>query len=301
MIKLKQVQQFLIYQASPEVENIEAISKGEWSEAFSYSINEKHFVVRFNKSRENFDRDKRACSFSSERLPVPEILDIGKAFDGFFAISEKIEGEFLDEIKGQRRMKKILPSIFDVFDAMREIDISTTKGFGTWGADGNAKLSSWQEFLSKIKNETEYEWRKKLGESKFGINFFDTSFKKMESLFDKLPSIRHVVHSDLLYFNVFVKEDKISGVIDWGNSFYGDFLYDIAWFSFWAFWHEGLRSFDFRELAREHFEKLRIEVPNFDERMDCYEIHIGLDSLAYISGKERWDQVEDVVKRMEEI
>ena len=40
---------------------------------------------------------------------------------------------------------------------------------------------------------------------------------------DSGPQERHLIHSDLLNFNVLVADDLISAVIDWGSSLYGDF------------------------------------------------------------------------------
>ena len=51
---------------------------------------------------------------------------------------------------------------------------------------------------------------------------------------------RHLIHSDLLNYNVLVADGRISAVIDWGCAMYGDFLYDLAWFEFWAPWYAGL-------------------------------------------------------------
>jgi aminoglycoside phosphotransferase (APT) family kinase protein len=36
------------------------------------------------------------------------------------------------------------------------------------------------------------------------------------------------VQSDLLYFNVLAADDRARGVIDWGSSLYGDFVWDVA-------------------------------------------------------------------------
>jgi thiamine kinase-like enzyme len=41
----------------------------------------------------------------------------------------------------------------------------------------------------------------------------------------------HLVHSDLLHYNVLVAADRVTAVLDWGSSLYGDFLFDLAWLS----------------------------------------------------------------------
>ena len=39
---------------------------------------------------------------------------------------------------------------------------------------------------------------------------------------------------------------RLTAVFDWGCYALGDFLYEVAWFTFWAPWHAGLAAIDFR-------------------------------------------------------
>jgi hygromycin-B 4-O-kinase len=105
---------------------------------------------------------------------------------------------------------------------------------------------------------------------------FDRAFAAMESLIDTCPNERHLLHSDLLYYNVLVSNDQVSSVLDWGSSLYGDFLWDLAWFTFWQPWYTAWASVDIRGAAERHFG-----VTNFGQRMRCYELAIGLDGMAY--------------------
>jgi hypothetical protein len=61
----------------------------------------------------------------------------------------------------------------------------------------------------------------------------------------------------------------------------GDFLYEVAWFTFWAPWHAGLAAIDFRSAILRHYQAAGLDVPRFDERLRCYELHVGLTHLAY--------------------
>ena len=64
--------------------------------------------------------------------------------------------------------------------------------------------------------------------------------------------------------------------------------------SFWHAWHPGLDAIDFRSSVLDHYAEIGLEVDNFDERLACYEIHIGLNHLAYntfVSGRD-----EDLAK-----
>ena len=83
------------------------------------------------------------------------------------------------------------------------------------------------------------------------------------------------------------------------GSVWGDFLYEAAWFTFWAPWHPGLAAIDFRTVIRGHYRATGVEVPRFGERLRCYELHIGLTHLAYcaFAGREWEDDLWAVARR----
>ena len=120
---------------------------------------------------------------------------------------------------------------------------------------------------------------------------FTAGERELSSLLQACPEIRHVVHGDLLNRNVLVEPDgsRLTAVFDWGCSVWGDFLYEAAWFTFWAPWHPGLAAIDFRSVIRGHYRAAGVEVPRFGERLRCYELHIGLTHLAYcaFAGRDR--------------
>ena len=73
---------------------------------------------------------------------------MGETEHGYFAVSERAEGEFLDEVDN-RRMKAVLPSLFSVMGTARfaTLDVSNTEGYGNWGSDLKGLHKSWQEVL----------------------------------------------------------------------------------------------------------------------------------------------------------
>jgi hygromycin-B 4-O-kinase len=99
------------------------------------------------------------------------------------------------------------------------------------------------------------------------------------------------VHSDLLHFNVLVDDARVTAVIDWGSSLYGDFLYDIAWLCFFAPWYPEWRRIDFRTEAARYWASIGVELEQFDARIDCYQLHIGLDEQAYCAFTGRFDEL----------
>jgi RimJ/RimL family protein N-acetyltransferase len=66
-----------------------------------------------------------------------------------------------------------------------------------------------------------------------------------------------------------------------GCSLYGDHLYDLAWFEFWAPWHPGLNVAYWRTKLERRWRAVGYAPGDKEARlMACY-LHIGLDHLAY--------------------
>jgi hygromycin-B 4-O-kinase len=275
---------------------------GEWSKAFYFrGANGRELVVRFSARDEDFLKDQRAMRFASQHLPIPRLLDIGPAFDGYYAISERARGRFLEH-RNQAAMERLLPSLFAMLDACRGVDLSATSGFGVWRGDATAPHASWRDALLSLADDVPtnrtYGWRTRLRQSEDGQRAFDAGYRRLEALVDACPNRRYLVHSDLLAFNVLVRDDRISAVLDWGSSLYGDFLWDLAWFTFWQPWYRSWSAVDLRQAARQHYAAIGLDVPNFEERMRCYEFAIGLDGLAYQAFAGHWDDLAWTARRV---
>jgi hygromycin-B 4-O-kinase len=179
-------------------------------------------------------------------------------------------------------------------------------GFGLWrGADGCARYTSWREALRAIATQPPstrlFGWREALARSAIAQRAFDRGYAAMAPLVDACPNDRSLLHSDLLYFNVLVQDDAVSAIFDWGSSMYGDFLWDLAWLTFWQPWYSAWRSVDVRQAARQHYAAIGLPVPDFDERMRCYELAIGLDGLAYQAFAGKPNELEWTAARVQRL
>ncbi len=289
-----QVEAFLVGRFGRDVEEVVRLGQGEWSTAYSFRRAGTDYVVRFGAHREDFAKDRLAARYASPDLPIPAVTEIGRAFGGFYAVSLRAAGGYLDDLD-QGRMRELLPSLVAMLDAARDVDLSGTSGYGAWGADGGAPHASWKAALLDVAEDRDSDrthgWRERLAASPVGVGPFEEAFGHLRDLVDACPEERHLIHSDLLNYNVLVGNGRITAVIDWGCAMYGDFLYDLAWFLYWQPWYPAWRDIDFRGEAERHFDAISLDVPHLDERLRCYQVHIGLAGLAYRAFKGDWAEV----------
>jgi hygromycin-B 4-O-kinase len=297
-IDVARAEAFLVERFGPGIRHVAGVGHGEWSKAFSFQHDGADSIIRFGAFPEDFAKDHLAARYASDDLPIPAVTEIGEALGRFYAVSQRLFGDDIDALDGAR-MRATLPSLFAMFDATRQVDLTGSTGYGMWSTDGNAPHPSWREALLDVASDRDRigGWRERLAQSPTGNVPFKAAYATLESLVDFCPEERHLIDSDLLHYNVLVVGDRISAVFDWGNSLYGDFLYDIAWFAFWAPWYPAWDGIDFAGEAARHFESIGLSVPHFEERLRCYQIHIGLDGQSYSAFTANWDQLEESAQR----
>jgi len=283
---------------------ITVMRPGEWSAAYGVRTADADLVARFSAYDEDFEKDEYAARYSSEALPIPTVVERDAIEDGFYAFSERMPGQHIDGLD-EVQMRRLLPSLFRALDAMRSIDLSAGSGFGGWRAGGTAARATWRDSLLAIGTGPGTRGspgaRALLRASPAGVAPFDAGYAELRELVEHCPEIRHLVHDDLLNFNVLVEGEQISAVLDWGSSKYGDFLYDLAKFIFYQPWYEAWRSIDFVTEARAHYAAIGLDVPHLSERLTCYCVHIGLADMAYSAYRERWEQADANARRISEI
>lgn len=283
------VQLFLDSHYPDPISDLVTISGGEGSQAFSFIVNGEPRIIRVNKHETlGFKKDEYASKYySSPAIPIPEIYEIGKIDDNLhFCISQKAEGKILTSFS-TTELDALQPAVFDVLNAIHNADISDTKGYGKWDAEGNGDSQSWKECLLNVnKHVKDTSEGSNLFEDTFlEKDFWDKAYARLTELSLLCPEDRFLIHGDYGFDNVLSDGKNITGVIDWAGSKYGDYLYDVAWLSFWS------KNIDHQNLYLEHLKKKGIEIKNFKERVLCYKLFIGLSSLsfyAYSGQKEKY-------------
>jgi hygromycin-B 4-O-kinase len=282
-LDLSQVQAFLQQHFDPTSNTVEEIGAGAWSRCYAFRTRQHDLVVRFGAYDDDFAQDERAMRYAVPGLPVPHVFAHGTAFDGYYAISTRVYGSPLEEVPATE-WRQLVPAVADLFEALRSADLSASTGWGGSNRDGNASSPSWAHFLLMVGDDTPAQrthgWRARLIDHPHGEEMFAWGYQLLQQLLiDQIP--RNLIHCDLLNRNVFVRENNISGVFDWGCTTYGDHLYELAWFDFWAPWHPNLNTASLHTELRQRWKLCGYTPANLDQRLLVCYLHIGLNHLAY--------------------
>ena len=275
---------------------------GAWSAAFAFSEAGREYVVRFHDRRDDIEKDRFAGRWSSPWLRTPRIVDVGDfgADRGGYGISERVRGTPIEELD-EAGMRRALPSLLRALDATRDADLAGTRGYGLWHGDGNGERATWRDALLDRGDGRDHmhDRRAFLATTRIGVADFDVALGRMRELIAACPEERHLVHNDLLYFNVLADRDGVV-LLDWGASIYGDFLYDAALLIFW--WPHPLYAnwsgIDIQTEIERHFEASALEIPHFAERLLCCELNIGLVHIAYQAERHLWDHAAWTARRV---
>jgi hygromycin-B 4-O-kinase len=281
-ISQEKVKSFLDEYFGESVDHVELLGAGDWSRAFAFDHEGRALVARFGKYRGDFEMDRIAMDFARPGLPVPRVLDIGPAFGESFAISERHVGRFLDSI-GTNESERLAQGVLQLLDALRDVPVDQNASARWPGVEPHL---SWRDWLTTSVeddgNERVGGWRTELAKAPEIEAVYTRSVREMLALVADVPATLHVVHRDLLNRNVLVDDTcQVTAVYDWGCSIYGDYLFDVAWFTFWAPWMAGVGTLDMAERVRSHLRETGADVTNFDERLRCYELQIGAEHLGY--------------------
>jgi hygromycin-B 4-O-kinase len=191
-------------------------------------------------------------------------------------------------------MRAVLPSLFRALDAISGIDIATSGGYGIWSPSQRGEHPTWQAALLDVARERPRipGWRSVLEASPTGIDRFDEAYDVLSQLVASLPNERRLIHDDLLYRNVLVEGNRINAVIDWGNSMYGDHLYEAALLLYWWQWYPQWSDIDIRAELDGHWAERGAPPADLEQRLLAYQLHAGLEHQAYSAFKGYWDDLE---------
>jgi hygromycin-B 4-O-kinase len=264
---------------------------GDESRVYVLAGDRSKRILRVGRSRFGFDKDAFAYRhFHSSSLPIPVVLEIGD-LDGtnYFCITSYASGKTLQDLSGDQ-MQPVLQPVADVLQSIRESDISATHGFGLLDQHGTGSHPSWSSFLQWPDTQ---QWSNV-------PHLVDTS--QLRSMIGKLPSLsedagdfRCLLHGDFGSNNVLTNGQSITAVIDWSEAMIGDPLYDVANIFFWRTWLTCM------EYQARFFEERLSSDEDTQNRLLCYQLHIGLRQLRESAITADWDAVAWAMARLKSL
>lgn len=279
---LEDVIAFLAAHHGAPVTDVELLSGGSWSTAYCYRVSDRELVLRLGGAHEWYATDREAMAYSREGLPVPAVLDIGEAFGGAYAISERHGGRFLESVRVDEAAVAG-PTLMTLLDALRSVP------------DDGRRNASWRAWLvDSLRDDPAHAvsgWRATLAADPALDRLYRASESRIHELLEVCPERRDLVHGDLLHGNVLLAPDasRVNAVFSWKCSVRGDFLFDVALCTFWgALAHPGIEAID-------PFGRVLASAPagvlvDAAIRHHCYELHIGTSHLGWYAwnNDDRW-------------
>jgi hygromycin-B 4-O-kinase len=276
LVAHEQVAALLRRELGVEVRGLRLLKGGQLSQAFGFGTDAGEFVVRFNKNSTGFERDRYAAEhFASPALPIPRIVMTGEADGLGFAISEFAPGGHL-HVRPPGEYLRLLPQALDALDALHRIDPGDVVGYGYWQEPGRGRWPTWRRYLETVIEE-EAEgffagWHRLFTESFLERDLYESAYRRMLELAAACPDERWILHGDFGFDNVLSDGERITGVIDWSDLAYGDFVYDLARIDLFS------ANPAVTELLRVRYAAT---TPNYAERLACYQCWTSLNGLRF--------------------
>ncbi len=300
---LEQVSQWLTAHHAAEVTELTLLTGGFWSSAFAYRVGTEAFVLRLSQMSEGFATDAAAMRFRGPDLPVPEVIDLGKAFGFNYAISRRHYGRFV-ETTAAAEGDAVGKAMGQLLAALRAVPTTKEDRVVWFNPDSSISWRRWlRSGLVDDPNAHVSGWRAKLAE----IPRIDTLFRICESRIDELlpacPERRDLIHGDLLHQNVLVSDDaaQVTAVFSWKCSAFGDFLYDVAWCTFWSDWHPGIAAADLWQRTLSAPDLSEADLQDAAVRHHCYELQIGASHLGWNAWTGNQQELEAVAVALERV
>lgn len=282
-----------------QITELEPAGRGNIKSVYFFNHDHKEYVLALSKTKSN-NRYSRYLTelLIKNNIETKKVIKSGYYNDFYYTICNKILGETLNGLT-EKKLNILLPAIAENLKRIHFIDVSHCKGFGWIDENGDGEYSSWQAFLEGFFSEKQNgywkNWYELFENSFLDRNIFHDLYKTMISLSKHCEGKRYLVHGDFHMGDIIIKDSQITGIIDWDNVMYGDFIFDIASLQM------NLPKFKIVDRFKEYYKIKNIEVPTFDERFKCLTLCRGLDSLRFFSKHGQKESHDSVLSYLKEL
>jgi hygromycin-B 4-O-kinase len=224
----------------------------------------------------------------SPHVPVAEFVAIGDFEGGTYAVTRRCPGKILDELD-KHAYKALIPQLVEVLEQIHQSDVSATRGYGSFDAEGNGRWKNWASYLLAVGLEETDElgfygqWHSLFDEGILERDFFFLLYDELKERSVELPDVRSLVHADFGFDNVLANDGGVTAVIDWANASFGDFLFDVARMQLLQ------PVWDFEHRFQELYSAQDRELPCYENRMWCCTCYMALDLMRFYAQTKRPD------------
>lgn len=256
------------------ITKIEEINAGNINKIFSFSHDEKYYILRLNKNKTAFQKAGTLSKIlTGGGVPFAKIHHIGEHEEDAYSISQKIAGNPIGNVMST---EKLAISIIKNTQKIHQTPLVSTLGYGFLADNGDGIYSNWNDFIDAFFSEVGIGtfwtgWYELFETSCLERDVFDEIFARLKKYSQYNAPYRHLVHGDLHGLNILAQGDEVTGIIDFDNVMYGDFLIDIA-------------TIDLVVEAKKfeaHYKKIGMPIENFNERYLGAKYFKGLDNLRF--------------------
>lgn len=283
--------------------DLEPLSGGFWSSAYGYRVGDQSLVARFGTMPEGFEMDRAAMAFGGPDLPIPRVVEVGEALGMSFAISERHEGRFLEDV-APNEVDRSGPALMRLLRGLRGAEADPGAS-SAWYSDQPHANTTWRKWLGDGLIDDPARrvsgWRATLAADPKLDALYRESERTIADLLEACPERRDLVHGDLLHRNVLVAEDasEVTAIFSWKCSVRGDFLFDVAWCTFWAGWYPGIEAIDV--WGRSIESAPADDLVDAAVRHHCYELQIGTSHLGWNVWTGNAEELERTAARTAEV
>lgn len=248
-------------------QGLHSLTEGEDSRAFAIQTHDGALVVRVNEGAAGFAKDTLAFEqFGAPDLPIPEVLLITPWRQEWLCVSRRARGETLQDMPVSEAHAHGA-ALGRVMDTMANRTFSPDAKAGPMDRNGLGGFNTWPDFIGDIVN---WSWK---GLDRQARNEVAIMVRAVLDKVPDLPDKRQLVHGDFGSNNVLADQGTITGIIDWSEAMIGDADYDLANLMFWRPW------LDCMEQQCRYFGQHEPERFSNNQRLSCYQLHIGLEVL----------------------
>ena len=247
-----------------DFEIIEKFENGQIKDIYHFESRGQHYTISISNTMDNCKNELP----NIEDVPVKKRMHSGLYKQHYYEIHNMIVGEHNRSIS-----KRYFTNLLEVLTKINAEKIETDD----YGFINSQRHETFKEFTNHFfsANQSGYwmNWESLFNDSILEKDVFSHYFNLLSSMSHYCEGKRYLVHGDYSLSNILSINDEITGVLDWDNCMQIDYVYDIVYLQ---------QSFNNEFDLYKHFYKSQgFNTDNFEERVLCMKIFIGLDSLRF--------------------